>query len=389
MFAASPEFDVLVAAARSAFATEAQPPRLPAGLDWERLRREAVRHGVSPLLLPYLRRAPGHAVPEGLLHALREEGRDESRLGLRLSTQLLRILTHFTEAGIPILPYKGPVLAVEAYGQLGLRPFVDLDFLVHSRDLERARQALVQLGFEAFPHLSPARSRAFYAAECECWFDLPDKSAPVEVHWAVRERVFSFPMDLEGVFRRARTVQLCGASVPSVAPEDLLLILCIHGAKHAWSKLKWLLDLDRILAAHPDLDWEALLEQARSLRSTRLLLFSLLTVAEVLGTPLPPRIRDEISRDAIIPELARTCAGWLALPEGRAPGQRAEIAVYLRSREAVPDRLRYSLGMAFTPTLADWEALSLPDALFPLYYVYRPLRLVGERLTGSRSEAKE
>ena len=36
--------------------------------------------------------------------------------------------------------------------------------------------------------------------------------------------------------------------------------------------------------------------------------------------------------------------------------------------------------MLFTPTLADWEALSLPDPLFPLYYLYRPLRLMTERL---------
>lgn len=382
MSAPSPEYRVLVDAARSAFTPGAGPPELPATLDWNLLASEAQRHGITPLLRQHLRRAPAGRVPEATLDALRAECRDEQLISLRLSTHLLRVLAHFSEHGIPLLPYKGPVLAVDAYGDLGRRPFVDLDFLVHPRDLDRARQALLSLGFEAFPQLTPARARAFYHAECECWFDLPERGASIEIHWAVRERVYSFPLDLDGVFQRAGTVHLHGRAVPTASPEDLLLILCIHGSKHAWSKLKWVLDLDRILATHPDLDWPALLERARDLRSTRLLLFSLATAAEVLGTPLPARVHAEIERDRTVPELARTCAGWLQLPAGRAPGQREESAVYLRSREALRDRLRYSLGMAFTPTLADWEALSLPDALFPLYYVYRPLRLAAARIAG-------
>jgi hypothetical protein len=381
MSAPSPEYQVLVDAARSAFTPRAGIPELPAPLNWSLLEAEAKRHGITPLLLQHLRRAPAGLVPEATLDALRAECRDEQRISLRLSTHLLRVLAHFSEQGIPILAYKGPVLAVDAYSDLGLRPFVDLDFLVHPRDLDRARQALLSLGFEAFPQLTPARARAFYQAECECWFDLPERGASVEIHWAVRERVYSFPLDLDGVFQRAQSVQLHGRPVPTVSPEDLLLILCIHGSKHAWSKLKWVLDLDRLLATHPDLDWAALLERAHHLRSTRLLLFSLATAAEVLGTSLPAHVREEIDRDRTIPELARTCAGWLQLPAGRAPGQREETTVYLRSREALRDRLRYSFGMAFTPTLADWEALSLPDALFPLYYVYRPLRLATARIS--------
>jgi len=384
MSAASPEFRVLVDAARSGFVPAPAPPELPVEPDWRLLCSEATRHGISPLLLQHLRRAPAGAVPEDILKDLRQECREENRLSLHLSTQLLRILEHFSARAIPIVPYKGPVLAVEAYGQLGMRPFVDLDFLVHPRDLEKSRRELITLGFEAFPQLSPARERAFYRAECECWFDTPEKSVPVEIHWAVRERLFSFPMDLDGVFRRTRTIQLCGRTVPTLAPEDLLLILCIHGSKHAWSKLKWLLDLDRLLATYPELDWEALLAQAQVLRSTRLLLFSLATAAEVLGTPLPPRIQEAIQGDRTIASLVRTCAGWLRLPSGQAPGQRAETAVYLRSREAFRDRLRYSLGMVFTPTLADWEAWSLPDAFFPLYYLYRPLRLAAARVSPPR-----
>jgi hypothetical protein len=45
-----------------------------------------------------------------------------------------------------------------------------------------------------------------------------------------------------------------------------------------------------------------------------------------------------------------------------------------RKRDAVTSLLR----AVFVPTLSDWEALTLPATLHPLYYAYRPLRLSKE-----------
>jgi hypothetical protein len=42
-----------------------------------------------------------------------------------------------------------------------------------------------------------------------------------------------------------------------------------------------------------------------------------------------------------------------------------------RKRDAVTSMLR----AIFVPTLSDWEALSLPQTMHPLYYAFRPIRL--------------
>ena len=47
----------------------------------------------------------------------------------------------------------------------------------------------------------------------------------------------------------------------------------------------------------------------------------------------------------------------------------------LRGRERLRDKLRYCVHRPTTLTAGDWALLRLPDALFPLYYVLRPLRL--------------
>ncbi|PYO80862.1 MAG: hypothetical protein DMD65_14450, partial [Gemmatimonadetes bacterium] len=47
-------------------------------------------------------------------------------------------------------------------------------------------------------------------------------------------------------------------------------------------------------------------------------------------------------------------------------------------RERWRDRLRYCARVALTPTSGDWAWLRLPDALYPLYYVARPIRLIAK-----------
>jgi hypothetical protein len=187
-------------------------------------------------------------------------------------------------------------------------------------------------------------------------------------------------MDVDGIFSRAVLVTLCGRRVPTMAPEDLLLTLCIHGAKHGWSQLKWVCDLDRIIAANPELDWDFTFAHARLLRGERLLLLGLSVAAELLGTELPPEALARVREDGIAAELASSAARGFRLYSGGDGEPPASASTYLRSREDLRDRFAYCFGMLTTPTLADWESLSLPDALFPLYYVHRPLRLAAERV---------
>ena len=68
----------------------------------------------------------------------------------------------------------------------------------------------------------------------------------------------------------------------ALAPEDSLLILCVHANKHQWSRLGWICDIAEMLRSHPDLNWPVVMEQARMLRSERMLLLGLLLARESL-----------------------------------------------------------------------------------------------------------
>ena len=55
---------------------------------------------------------------------------------LKQTKELTRILELFSENDIEAIPYKGVVLAHEAYGSVGARVFSDIDLMVSEKDLK-------------------------------------------------------------------------------------------------------------------------------------------------------------------------------------------------------------------------------------------------------------
>ncbi len=168
-----------------------------AGLDWEFLLREARRHSVLPLLDRGLRLHDGTRPPAPVRELLRAACRLTQRRNLALTAELLRILAALEDAGIAAVPFKGPVLAALAYGDLALRPFGDLDVLVRERDMARARAALVKRGYLPEFAFSAAGERAFRKAECALQFRHAGRDVVLELHWRLTERYLSVHLPVE------------------------------------------------------------------------------------------------------------------------------------------------------------------------------------------------
>ena len=69
-------------------------------------------------------------VPETVRSRLRSAHAENARHALLLAGELRRLMGALQAAGVSALAYKGPALAVRAYGHLALRTYSDLDLLV-------------------------------------------------------------------------------------------------------------------------------------------------------------------------------------------------------------------------------------------------------------------
>jgi hypothetical protein len=296
---------------------------------------------------------------------------------LQLTGELLIILDLLESAGIAAIPYKGPTLSALAYGDLTLRESGDLDLLIDSRDLPRATAALGTLGYEPAINLTPPQAAKF-ASHCNVlalW--QAEKEISVELHWELSPKYLPFSPDFEQLRQRLIPTWPGGQRVMTLSPEDLLLYLCVHGAKHTWERLSWIADIARLIGSQPQMDWEALLNQASHSRCELMVLQGLILARRFSGAVLPAEIERQANRSQESQQLAEQVAQWLLQCPDEAPGPVERSQHFLRLQPGWRNRFRSLLHLALTPSVADWQMLRLPDALSFLYRMLRPLRLLG------------
>ncbi|HEX6127377.1 MAG TPA: nucleotidyltransferase family protein, partial [Pyrinomonadaceae bacterium] len=118
--------------------SERVAPILEKDLDWDFLFRVSYRNGIFPLVFGNLLKASPDAIPDEVRSSVSSTLKEHTENNMFLTGQTLRILRRFASAGIPLLPFKGPLLSIQAFGDPGLRTYGDLDLLVQPKHLNEA-----------------------------------------------------------------------------------------------------------------------------------------------------------------------------------------------------------------------------------------------------------
>ena len=387
------ENDLLICIARRtlAAAEQARLQRLLSGeLDWEYLLATADRHCLIPLLYGHLNSVA--SVPPEVMSRLAELNHENTRSSLLLTGELLQLLSVLEAHGIKAIPFKGPTLALRAYGDVARRQFGDLDILVKQQEFPAVKELLLSQGFTAKPQLSEAEQAAALRFDCSQNF-VNDKNVWVDVHWQFLAPYLSLHFDTNELWDRLEPITINRRELTTVSVEDLLLVLCLHGFTHFWERLGWICDVAALIESQEKIDWQMVLQSAASLGGRRILLLGLYLASELSGAPVPPEILK--TADATVLMLAGRVQRGLFTEETPVAGIFAEVRLHLAMRERKRDKLKCCLRLLATPRVADWKLLPLPASLFFLYYALRPLRLAGKHFLaisipeGPRREAPD
>ena len=339
--------------------------------DWDALTEKADYHGMSALLCWNLMRACPDLVPPPALDRLRQAFNANAARNLRFASELVRIASLFERAGIEFVPIKGPAVAWSLYESPALRQMGDLDLLVRPADASHAVDVLVASG--AVPAYG-TDLRFFRSAR-----ELPLTSSAgvgLDLHWALAAAQFGHALDLHHFWSRLVPATFAGRTFRTFAPNDLLIFLSVHGAKHFWSSLRWLADLARLIDG-ASLDWDAIMAYAGARRASRIVSASLLLAADVLGANVPAAVLDRARACPHASTIAVQSQLWLhGRPVPLGPSG-LELRFQWSLLERPSDKLRLWWGQ-IAPCPADLDSLSLPRCLFPVYYAFRPLRLLAK-----------
>jgi hypothetical protein len=362
-------------------------------LNWALILSLAQCHRVVPLLLQTLRKLKSAPVPPPVLNELQTLASRHTFDNLNNLAELVHIIDLLKQHHISAIPFKGPTLGLNLYGDIALRPFSDLDILVAPDTFLKARQILMEHGHyqsrEADDFVSPEQAIAFISAWPECSLGHPVRHTWIDLHQElIGGNFFTYPFEFETLSQRLVPVSQV-PQLQTLEVEDLLLYLCTHGAKSLWKRLIWICDVAELIAKHPHLDWDSVWLKAQTAKLERILLLGLWLAHQMLDAPLPERMMQAIARDREVDRLAQQVYQHFLSAKG---GWKREftpekLIFRYRTLSAPEEKVRYWLryvnrhGLApvrrcIRPTANDRRFFELPRNLYVLYYVVRPIRLL-------------
>jgi hypothetical protein len=206
--------------------------------------------------------------------------------------EVLRLDRALRAQGINPIVLKGIAVALRAYGRLGLRYNHDIDLLVPENTVEAASQVLATAGYIRTGPPSSADSgdvRTWLRTHKDMQFERSDNGFVVELHWRLFDNPKTMPFDVEAAALGA--FQLTSQHVLHTLPDELeLLYLCVHGAEHAWSRLKWLADVAALVFKMTPQTIEARYSSACAQNLGRPMASALLLCSELFGVSAPEHI---------------------------------------------------------------------------------------------------
>ncbi len=280
---------------------------------------------------------------------------------LALEAALRQVLALFGERDVPVVVLKGLPLLRRLPQGLKTRRLADNDLLVRKRDVLRAYEALLTLGYRPHPHL---RIESQLEASTEYALFHPS-GAIVDLHWSAFPREL-FDVSEELQWAHTEVLELGGTKTRVFDQPMTLVHLASHMVQHGLSESHILVELSQLYAAwQPTCDPAELLEVARRTGSRDALAYCLSAAVE-LGylQAAPPRHLVDSPRAKLLSRLVppRTLDAVRPSPD------------YVRTIQCLlvanPARLHLWLRRHFAPPLDNLSAVYDEPASRAMYLRY-------------------
>ena len=348
-----------------------------AGVNWNEVLACASQHNLLPIFCKrFLATEASWLTPERR-QTLIDLERHLGKNSMLLLGEMLRLHAVFDAAQVPAIPFKGPVLSWMAYRNFTLRTFSDLDFVLPQRYVPQALSQLQSTGYVALFDSFEAHAGKDGHAPGQYAFASESTGSLVELHTERTLRYFPRPLNLNEMNSRLIPFQIGGRTVSTFSVEDTLVMLCVHGGKHFWERIAWVLDIAKLITDY-EVNWTMLLDIAAKMESTRVLLLGLFLAHDLFEAPLPERVLKIVCTQKQVRRLAEKVREQYAGTADPSAGVWPRALFRFRSRDGAWQGIRHTLRLGIRPTENDRQTVAFPRLLSPLYLLVRPWRLLKE-----------
>ena len=338
-----------------------------ADLDWPLFMKLVMHHRVHPLVHLKLKGLSSSIIPAHVKESLHIEYHKNTMKMLHLSREMSHICEAFTKSGVRNLLLKGPILATQLYGDLAHRTSKDLDILVAEDEVEKAGEILVQLGYELMDEhvLDNWKKKTHHLS-----FEHTKHATQIEIHWRLNPH-YSKSFSFDKLWERKNDVSLSNHTFHYLGNEDLLYYLTDHGARHGWFRLRWLMDIERLL---PQINSENMKQHFNQYGGQQYTGQAFILLALLFSTKIPHNL-ESLTVSSKSHQLAGMALHYIKRIVRLNPVPEKSVAWhynrYLFSLMTGQQKISYLLNKLH-PSSQDALLLPLPKALYFLYFPLRP-----------------
>ena len=342
---------------------------LQQSIDWQYLITTAKHHKVAPLIYLNFTKFFSKDIPPEVIAQLQKFVLAKTKKNLYFVKELTTVINIFESHKISVIPYKGLILAAAVYGDISLRQFVDLDFLVPTHQYLKAQSLLIAEGY-----ISPPQTNV----DWEHSFVHPQKQIGIDLHQGLTPAYLPFQINFLELWQRLETVSIGGIEVESFSSEDLLILLCVQLAKDAqWTAevLIKVCDIAELIRVRSDISWNVVWQRCHKSGTKRIVLFSLIIVEKLLKTEIPDIVQQKMYADSVAREAAeRVCEEFFSRSEKSFKEKTYQERIFLRklAKELWQNKYQHFFKTIFTHKQQDFSPVYLPINLFFMYYLLKP-----------------
>jgi hypothetical protein len=331
-------------------------------------------------LLPMALRAlqiQGAGEPKPLMDALKRRCMQNTMHALKMTAELVRLTRLFSDNGIRVIAFKGPALSVQVYGDPTMRFCTDLDLLLAREDHERAERLLLQEGYDYLPGEIPCKAGLAHGRIfTHTHLVHREHQVHVELHFHLCHDASAPAFQFDDLWRERDTVSIANTEIPTLPLPLHGVYLAIHGESHSWERLIRLYDIAVMLDSMKPEDFTGLMALAERYGQKQRFMRTLLLAHLFFDIRIPDSSLGLLADHRVMTymglALQMTIAPWTGMEESW--GHRYWLKKRVRWVACIAAREKWHYLLShFLPQYDDITKVPLPEPVFFLHYLLRPL----------------
>jgi hypothetical protein len=269
-------------------------------IDWDCFVKKARENGIAAVVYSKLSKIKKDCphIPSFVFKKLKKVYYLNATQNSLIFEELGKVLKIFSNAGLQVIVLKGAVLAEKIYGNLALRPMLDVDLLAKKEDLLRLDEQLKISGYKPTDiSVEDIDFSSGYLTTID-YRSLSPNSPSFHVHWhfvnsTIPNESYIKNIKIEDIWQDAEKTKIADVETMVMAPHHLLIHLSEHALRvtHSLSKISFFCDIDEVVNSYQGrLDWDRLIKESLKFNLNRMVYLSLYFTAKFLETKIPENV---------------------------------------------------------------------------------------------------